>query len=875
MGHALKRLFWWFARQVLGLRYRVRVEGLEQLRGVRHALVLPNHPAYIDPALVFTTIWPLLQARPVMADLNLDSPLLRWIPRATGALILPDTEHTTTDAAAVREQIQKVIATVIAGLDKGDNFIIWPAGRVMREGLEALGSARGVAEILAAAPEAQVVLLRTRGLWGSSLGRAYTGASPNLAKRVVRGILTVLANLLFFTPRRRITITIEKIDRAKLPELKRDKLNRFLEGWYNAPGEEQPVFVPYHLLLGPRTYAYPPKPARLEVDLNQIKPPTLAAIRQMIGEKARRPLTDEEFNPATKLEVIGLDSLETMELTTDVEKRFSVMSDRVPATVGDLLALAQGLIAPAPPVPPPALWATPCATNESVALLGETVGAAFIERALRNRRDVVAADDVAGVVTYEKLLVGTMLLSRRFKKIAAKSVGVLVPASVAADTALLALHLAGKLPVMLNWTAGAANLAHAVKTTGITHIITSRRFIDKIGLSVEGAPFVFMEDARATISKLEMLRALLRVRLMPGSIRRLVPKADPASPAVILFTSGSEKAPKVVPLTHRNILSNMQSLLDALPMTRRDTLLGFLPPFHSFGLTFNAFAPLLGGLRVIHHPDPTDGAGLARKAATYQPTISCGTPSFIGNMVRRAVGEQLKSLRVVVVGAEKCPPALFELSKTKAPALAMMEGYGITECSPLVTCNLPGAAKPGTIGRAVPGVSLMVVDPVTNAPLKTGEMGMLLIAGPNVFPGYMGEGVPSPFHEHDGKRWYISGDLARLDAEGYVEFSGRLKRFIKAGGEMISLPALEEPFVQKFPATDDGPRVALEGVELESGKKIVVFTTEALTLPEANALLAGSGFTGIMRLDEVRRVEKIPVLGSGKTDYKVLRAQIA
>jgi acyl-CoA synthetase (AMP-forming)/AMP-acid ligase II len=174
----------------------------------------------------------------------------------------------------------------------------------------------------------------------------------------------------------------------------------------------------------------------------------------------------------------------------------------------------------------------------------------------------------------------------------------------------------------------------------------------------------------------------------------------------------------------------------------------------------------------------------------------------------------------------------------------------------------------------LPGVEVCVVDLETDEPLPSNQLGMLLVSGPTVFPGYIGYDGPSPFQERHGKRWYITGDLVRIDDDGFIHFGGRLKRFLKAGGEMISLPALEEPFVRLYPPTKDGPRVAVEGVETESGRRIVLFTTEPMNLRDANARLIAEGFRGVMRLDEVRQVERIPVLGTGKTDYKLLRAEI-
>jgi long-chain-fatty-acid--[acyl-carrier-protein] ligase len=292
--------------------------------------------------------------------------------------------------------------------------------------------------------------------------------------------------------------------------------------------------------------------------------------------------------------------------------------------------------------------------------------------------------------------------------------------------------------------------------------------------------------------------------------------------------------------------------------------------------------PLLTGMRVVRHPDPTDAAALARKVGTYKPTILVGTPTFASYILERAEPGELASLRLVVVGAEKCPPALFDRFREAAPEAKVLEGYGITECSPVVSVNTPDANRPGTVGKPLPVVQACVarlVDPddPTNLGerMPPGEQGMLLVAGPTIFPGYLGHEGPSPFVQRDGTSWYVTGDLVKMDADGYLSFAGRLKRFLKAGGEMISLEALEAPFAKRYPPTRDGPRVAVEGVELDGGgRRIVLFSAEPISLREANDLLLAAGFHGVMRLDEVRKMDKLPVLGTGKTDNKVLRAQI-
>jgi long-chain-fatty-acid--[acyl-carrier-protein] ligase len=328
-----------------------------------------------------------------------------------------------------------------------------------------------------------------------------------------------------------------------------------------------------------------------------------------------------------------------------------------------------------------------------------------------------------------------------------------------------------------------------------------------------------------------------------------------------------------VPQTHRNILSNIRSVLGCFEIHADDIIIGFLPAFHSFGLTATAILPLLTGIRAVYHPDPTDASAIARKISSYQATLICGTPTFLSYILQRATPEELTSIRLAVAGAEKCPEALFERATEMMPKLQLLEAYGITECSPAVTGNRPDRCKRGSLGLPMPDIKVRVVDIDSQEPVGTGQMGMLWVAGPNVFPGYMGE-APNPFVERDGERWYVTGDLGKIDEDGFVWFLGRLKRFLKAGGEMISLPAIEEPLTRRHPPTENGPQVAVEGVELEDGRRIVLFTTVELTLRQANEILQEAGLRGIFRLDEVRRVEKIPTLGTGKTDYKVLRSWI-
>jgi acyl-CoA synthetase (AMP-forming)/AMP-acid ligase II/1-acyl-sn-glycerol-3-phosphate acyltransferase/acyl carrier protein len=887
MLNLFRRFFFWCVRGILSLRYRVRVKGLDEVRQLAsrspgRTVVLPNHPALADPMIVFSTLWPILRMRPLVYEGNFKNPVMYLLGKILNVLLVPAMDQAS---ASARSQAETSVKAIIDGLERNENFILWPSGRLRRGPVEVLGGVRALTDILKAVPDARIVLVRTRGLWGSRFGHAYTGTDPKLFSNIFAGLGWCLASLIFFLPRRNVDITIEVLDRSKLPELRRETINPWFEAWYNTGGPEKPIYVPYHLFLPPRTHEFPKLKGMGEVDLTQIKPETKNDVAGILAKKLKREPDERMETADTTLDELGLDSLDRMEINRTVEIRFGFSSDKVPANVAQLWALAQGLVEKAPPKPAPPEWFRPPSDDRPAHVPGDTFVEAFVARALANRRDVVVADDMAGVLTYERMLVGMLTMSKRLAELPGANIGLLLPASPACDIAFLGLHLAGKLPVILNWTTGPANLEHAARIMELSHVVTSRAFIDRTSIEVKGTKYLFLEDVRAGMGKWELLCTLLTVRWFPGRVRRRVPRVDPNKPAVVLFTSGSEKAPKAVPLTHSNVLTNQKTGLTFLGLTRKDSFLGFLPAFHSFGMSVTGLMPLVAGLRVVRHPDPTDAGGLVRKIDAYKPTILVGTPTFVSYILDRAKKGQLDSLRLIIVGAEKCPQAVFDRCAEIAPTSLLLEGYGITECSPVVSVNSPTYNRPGTIGKPLPGVELCVIDLspadsdglarfATNRLLGPDQQGMLLVSGPTIFPGYIGPDTASPFIERDGKRWYVTGDLASIDKDGYIHFAGRLKRFLKIGGEMVSLPALEEPLAQKFPPTDKGPRVAVEGLEGEGKRKVVLFTTLAITLSQANEILEAAGFHGIMRLDEVRQLPAIPVLGTGKTDYKVLRAKI-
>ncbi len=868
----LNRLFWTISGILLRLRYRVTVEGAEGLSGLKGpTLVLPNHPAYIDPPLVlshlrlgkalrplvFSGIYRLLPLRPLMAMVD--------------AFEVPDLSAQSRDAQA---KTLEMIDAVVARIGRGDSFLIYPSGRLQRGNAEVVGSARAVHELLSRCPDLNVVLVRTRGLWGSSFGCAATGAPPSLVPTMLRNLGWALAALLVFLPRRKVTIHVEVLPKGTLPKASREQTNAFLEGWYNVDGPQQPAFVRYSHFFGPTAGHYAAGAALPSIDPATIDPKTIRLVNDLVQGHLGRELDPHELAFDTTLEALGMDSLDRMDATLKVEQQFGFHNPAVLNTLGELWALADGKLSGGDKkeaIPVPAAWFAPPRSTDAPAVLAGTVAEAFVRRALAAPTEPAVADRISGVLPSRRLLVGASLMARRFAAWPEKHVGVMLPASVAADIVFFALHMAGKTPVMMNWTTGPSSLAHGVKVTGTQRIITSKKLVDRLGIEVPGTPYEYLETIREGIGKAEQLSTLLGTILNSGAILRGLPKQDPDEPAVFLFTSGSESAPKTVPLSHTNLITNIADSLEVLEVTAADSLLGFLPPFHSFGLTGNVLLPHLTGIRSVRHADPTDARGLVETIRAFHPTMLFTTPTFLSYILSVSQEGDLRSLRRIIAGAERCPDAVFERTAALAPEAVILEGYGITECSPVLAANRVADRRRGFIGRPVRNVDIRVVDVDSGEPVATGETGMLLASGPSIFSGYLNHDGPSPFVELEGKQWYRTGDLVVADADNWLAFKGRLKRFLKAGGEMISLPALEEPFSKRYPADENGPKVAVEGIETPGGRQIALFTTFPLTLREASQILLADGLRGVMRLDEVRQIETIPVLGTGKTDYKELR----
>jgi long-chain-fatty-acid--[acyl-carrier-protein] ligase len=441
----------------------------------------------------------------------------------------------------------------------------------------------------------------------------------------------------------------------------------------------------------------------------------------------------------------------------------------------------------------------------------------------------------------------------------------------------MATILAGKVPVFLNWTSGKRALLHACESTGLKTILSSQAFLDIVQTDLEFLEdkFVFLETLR---DNLPIKDKIAGKRLAGESLPQIfaafsVKQRSGKDPAVVLFTSGSEALPKGVVLTHENILSNVRGVLEAFPLQRTDVLLGFLPTFHSFGLTVCTLLPLVTGLRVAYHPNPNESRKIAKIINQWGASIMAGTPTFLRSILQAGQPDQFTTLRTLISGAERAPAELFERVNTLPHPVEVVEGYGITECSPVVSMNRPGEPRVG-VGRPLPGTALKIVNPSTYEELPPGTDGLILIDSPSVFPGYL-ESELDPFLHLHGIRYYNSGDIGRLE-NGSLVITGRLKRFIKIAGEMVSLTAVEEALQKSTPSYDDAPSIAVlaRGAEGDGRPTLTLFTSTQTTAESANKILRESGFPHLVAISNVVTLRDLPLLGSGKTDYQALKGMM-
>jgi len=493
-------------------------------------------------------------------------------------------------------------------------------------------------------------------------------------------------------------------------------------------------------------------------------------------------------------------------------------------------------------------------TSTDSTVVDEVIKAAKIH----GTRHVAIEDPVTGVFSYRRLLSGATILGRKLMRYAAegKSVGVMLPNANGAAVTVVGLMSAGRVPAMINFTAGPTNVLAACRAADLGTIVTSRAFVDKGNLGplvdqlARQVSIVYLEDIRKSIGLADKLRGLIEAKTP-------LVKRNPDDPAVILFTSGSEGAPKGVVLSHRNILANAAQAAARIDFGRSDKVFNVLPLFHSFGLTVGLILPLVSGVRVYLYPSPLHYRTVPELVYGVNATIMFGTDTFLAGYARMAHAYDFRSLRYLLAGAEPVKESTRQIYLEKF-GLRILEGYGVTETAPVLAINTPMFNKFGTVGRLMPGVEARL-EPAPGLD----ECGRLSVRGPNVMLGYVRTENPGVI-ERPPEGWHDTGDIVTIDVQGFVTIKGRAKRFAKIGGEMISLAAVEMLAAELWP---DALSAAATVPDLRKGERLILFTQRAAaTRSTFQGFARSKGASDLMIPADILVLEKIPVLGTGKVD---------
>lgn len=566
---------------------------------------------------------------------------------------------------------------------------------------------------------------------------------------------------------------------------------------------------------------------------------------------------------------LGMDSLHIGELSAFVS-RYHKTSKPSFRTVGDLLRITEKALLSAPAPAKKISWPKENSRPLPAVCRASTLPEAFFEVCERMGSSVAMGDDFAGIFTYKRFKTSVSVLAEHFKSLPEKRIAVLLPASAMAYIVLFALQRAHKVPVMLNWTLGPRFLEEMMAQSEAEQVITSESFIHRLSSVDFGAlvhRWVFLEKIVKDLSWYTKLKGLWG--------RASFPDCDENAPAVILFTSGTENQPKAVPLSHKNLLAHHRAVAESYPVDQVQVSYNTLPPFHSLGLSVSGISLILLGIKTAFYPNPADGAGVAEGIARWNISHFWTTPTFLKKLFTAASKEQLTSLRVAFCGGEKVMGALREQAMQCNPELEIIEGYGVSECSPAIALGRPHLPPQG-VGRIFPGLTVKMIHPETQEVLPKGKEGEICVTGPTVFSGYLKQKT-SPFIEFEGKQWFKTGDMGFFDAEGNLHLSGRLKRFAKIAGEMINLAALEEAVTTQFLKTQSVPLpafvVCCQG-EQEGHPRLILFTTTSACLDQSNELLRAAGFSNFVKFSSVQHVSQFPEMGTGKLDYRRLLLNI-
>ncbi len=471
-------------------------------------------------------------------------------------------------------------------------------------------------------------------------------------------------------------------------------------------------------------------------------------------------------------------------------------------------------------------------------------------------------------VTYKRALIGSLILKNKFENYDPGFLGIMLPNSAGSILSILATLMSGRTPVMINYSTGAAaNCEFAQKKCAFKTIITSKALLEKINCKhVDG--MVYLEDIMSSVNIFNKVKAALKASSSVEKLLSSIHAGHEDDNLMILFTSGSEKEPKGVQLTHKNITSNYESLMKAYKFSSNDIFLANLPYFHIFGQTANLWVPLAEGMTIVTYANPLDFKTICEIIREEKTTLVAGTPTFFWGYLRSSKPGDFESVRILLSGADKCPDALRKLFLEKHGKI-LLEAYGATETSPAITVNTFENNKPGSVGKPIENVLVRVENYETGEECKVGEIGKILVKGDNVMKGYFDDFEQTSLSIRHG--WYDTGDMGYLDEDGYLWHVGRLKRFLKIGGEMVSLIRVEDVLEKLLPAEIEC--CVVEVPDAIKGAKIVAAITQSI---DDKAILKkmSEQLPSIALPSKFVVLPEMPKTGSGKIDFRAITDQV-
>ena len=865
-------------------RYSVKITWMELLNEKWSKLILPTHVALMDPVIIFAFLWDKKSLSPVVTEDYYNIPVLKQLFKSIWAISIPD----LTGDKSKNLDTSAIVANITKALENDRNILLYPQWALARQGFQSIVGKKTAFLVSQEAPkDTKILTVNIRWLRGSRSSRARTWKSPNLALFALKGLRFVLWNLFLFVPKRKVEIEIKDSTELlhKVEKKWIDAFNQELEKIYNAKWEEKLNYLTG--LCWYNTTKNHKEPAVIEWSIKDLQRSSFngktdipADVLNKITAIVKKIKPDFSWKIDLNTNLIldcFFDSLDMAELKSTVQSAFSDASNPPLLDLKTLWDVAMM-----------ALWQS--ATSEEMKpcdwkYIGDTkliyahikglinhdstILTLMKESLKTNKSNGFCYDSIFGVQSRNDFLIKAYLIADLIKKMPWERIAIMLPSLSATSFLVVWCYLAKKIPVMLNWTQSEEAFAHCIKSQNVQVILTAKSFFQKVQTPwLQKYKMTFFEDVLKDISLIQKLTAVCK------AMRFKIP-TDISKIAVVLFTSWSESLPKTVELTHENILNDLLWAAGIVWIKVNDVEICYLPPFHSFGFALWIVMPLISWARIVFTPDPNDSKTIADLVGHTKSTFLCSTPTFLNGIVQIAKDDQLKSLRIAIVWAEKCPKELFTKFSKKAPNATIIEWYGITECSPVIAVNpfkRGVEIKRWTVWLPILGQIVKILDLDSHEEQPTKKEGMIYVNGLNVFGWYVDKKLESPFEEFDGKKWYKTWDLWYLDKDGYLTISWRLKRFVKIAWEMISLPAIENVLSRKWKHSDGTECLAIEAEENEWNVKLTLFTTEKLWTTEVNDYLHSQWVTNLVSIASIIQLKEIPMLGTWKVDHVQLKS---